>query len=259
MSQNKKSLETLFSELSLHAAADEYTEVLAAAQSILATRPADVKAQTAVAVANIRLSKFDDAVAALQSMPQPLSADNQYLLAYAYYKLNKTARTIQLLTDMPEAERASTKVRHLTAQSHYRNANYDAAANIYQTLVDEADVDADDYVELVANTLCAYAAGGQVDRAQKLLQAKSLPKTYDIAYNTACIFIEKHDYAAALTAVDTAIRLCRESLLADKFDEAEIESETAALNVQRAYIMQMMGQTDKAMDIYTHVLSSKTH
>ena len=47
--------------------------------------------------------------------------------------------------------------------------------------------------ELATNVLAAYAAAGQADRARTLLSQLRIPEdelTYEVAYNTACVWIE---------------------------------------------------------------------
>ncbi|RHY15751.1 hypothetical protein DYB36_005721 [Aphanomyces astaci] len=140
--------------------------------------------------------------------------------AYCHYKLKQVVeKALEVLSRIPEPK--SKSALHLEAQSHYRLNNFNDSIRIYESLLSNAHA-SDDTVELKTNLIAAYVAAGRGAE----LQTRALEV------------------------------LCRDSLAAEGYSAAEIDQEAAVIRVQEAYVAQLTGREEHALDIYRRVSKS---
>ncbi|RHZ10280.1 hypothetical protein DYB31_004418, partial [Aphanomyces astaci] len=139
--------------------------------------------------------------------------------AYCHYKLKQVEKALEVLSRIPEPK--SKSALHLEAQSHYRLNNFNDSIRIYESLLSNAHA-SDDTVELKTNLIAAYVAAGRGAE----LQTRALEV------------------------------LCQDSLAAEGYSAAEIEQEAAVIRVQEAYVAQLTGREEHALDIYRRVSKS---
>ncbi|CAB1455732.1 unnamed protein product [Pleuronectes platessa] len=91
------------------------------------------------------------------------------------------------------------------------------------------------------------------------LEDLGLPEsTYELCYNTACALIGQGQLVEAFNKLQQAEELCRVSLADDSdVTEEDIESELAVIHSQMAYIIQLQGRTDEALQLYNQVIKLK--
>ncbi|RHY62105.1 hypothetical protein DYB30_006607 [Aphanomyces astaci] len=139
--------------------------------------------------------------------------------AYCHYKLKQVEKALEVLSRIPEPK--SKSALHLEAQSHYRLNNFNDSIRIYESLLSNAHA-SDDTVELKTNLIAAYVAAGRGAE----LQTRALEV------------------------------LCQDSLAAEGYSAAEIDQEAAVIRVQEAYVAQLTGREEHALDIYRRVSKS---
>ncbi|CAG8799986.1 1206_t:CDS:2, partial [Racocetra fulgida] len=74
--------------------------------------------------------------------------------------------------------------------------------------------------------------------------------TYELAYNYACTYLGRKDFKKVEKLLITARNICRKSLTEDDYSEEEIEQELGTINVQLAYLYQLLGRITEAIDLY---------
>lgn len=231
---------------------EDWKATVAAADSILQSH-SDPDALKCKAIALLHLSDFKGALDALSAV----SGADAVLFekAYALYRSKEHAKVVELCQAIPESKR-SAGLWHVEAQACYRLGDFGRSIEIYERHLSSADVD----IELRTNLLAALVSSGQSERALSLFATWRLPVaelTYEAAYNAACAEIDAGDFAAAIRQLEMAEGLARSHLSADGLSAEEVEDEVAAILVQRAFVLQLQGHTDRANDLYKAVITAK--
>uniref|UniRef100_A0A8C8JLN5 Signal recognition particle subunit SRP72 n=1 Tax=Oncorhynchus tshawytscha TaxID=74940 RepID=A0A8C8JLN5_ONCTS len=82
--------------------------------------------------------------------------------------------------------------------------------------------------------------------------------TYELSYNAACTLIGRGQLTEALNKLQEAEELCRVFFSEDSdITEEDVESELAVIHSQMAYIMQLQGRTEEALQLYNQVIKLK--
>jgi len=140
----------------------------------------------------------------------------------------------------------------------YRLERFGECTRLYQQLIGAA---ADDFeAERHTNLAAAFAGAATVDPTSELVQAApGIAKgTYELSYNEACFELARGRVPAAIGALETATRLCRETLEEEgDLSEEDIEAELALIKVQLGVARQRNGEGSVAMELYTRVLKTK--
>uniref|UniRef100_A0A7N8WUD3 Signal recognition particle subunit SRP72 n=1 Tax=Mastacembelus armatus TaxID=205130 RepID=A0A7N8WUD3_9TELE len=137
----------------------------------------------------------------------------------------------------------------------YRLERYDACKSVYTDLIRNSQ---DEYEEERKTNLAAVvAAMSQWEKAPS--EDLGLPEsTYELCYNSSCSLIGQGQFTEAFNKLQQAEELCRVSLADDSdVTEEDIESELAVIHSQMAYIMQLQGRTDEALQLYNQVIKLK--
>uniref|UniRef100_A0A8C9Y006 Signal recognition particle subunit SRP72 n=1 Tax=Sander lucioperca TaxID=283035 RepID=A0A8C9Y006_SANLU len=171
-------------------------------------------------------------------------SDVAFEKAYCEYRLNRVDSALKTIEAAPEQ---TDKLKELE--------RYDDCKSVYTDLIRNSQ---DEYEEERKTNLAAVVASmSQWEEAP--LEDLGLPEsTYELCYNAACTLIGQGQLTEALNKLRQAEELCRVSLADDSdVTEEDIESELAVIHSQMAYIMQLQGRTDDALQLYNQVIKLK--
>lgn len=84
------------------------------------------------------------------------------------------------------------------------------------------------------------------------------PASYPGLFNLAYYHISKGDsLKEALDILQQATELCKSQMEQEGYDQDDIDKELLVIESQRAYVLQMLGQTAEAQQVYQKVLCAK--
>ena len=207
-------------ELHQSVEADDDEAALAASESILAESPTDGTAYECKCVALIKLSRYKEALEALDSKAN-LAPGREFERAYCLYMLNREAESLKTLED---GEPLSGRRAQLAAQIHYRLGNFEQAAELFRKA--EADLGGQSS-ETSINVLAALVSAGKADEALEFAGSLADSGQFEQQYNHACAFIENGSLAQAHRLLQRGTHLCRKTLTDDGYSEEEVEVELA--------------------------------
>ncbi|XP_061352959.1 uncharacterized protein LOC133297780 [Gastrolobium bilobum] len=238
-------LEDLFSTLNRHIQASAFDNAVKLTDQILAVAPGDEDALRCKVVALIKHERFDDALSAIQSSRTPPD-DFHFLKAYCLYKHNKLD---EALGSLKRQERSDESML-LESQILYRLGKMDACIDIYQKL-QKSKLDS-----LEINTVAALVMAGRSSEVPGMLDSLRVKATssYELAYNTACSLIERKKYTDAEQLLLSGRRIGQEILMEDNLADDEIEIELSPIAVQLAYVQQLLGRKQDAIEAYTDII-----
>eukprot|EP00164_Ancoracysta_twista_P005066 GFYU01006896.1.p1 GENE.GFYU01006896.1~~GFYU01006896.1.p1 ORF type:complete len:642 (+),score=248.21 GFYU01006896.1:58-1983(+) len=221
---------------------------------ILAIEPTEFEALHCKVLALVHSSKYDVALKVFDANPE-LKEKLASEYSYCLYRTG-SFEALKRVTSAHKSRDAPLGLRYLTAQAAYRLGDYEGATDLYRDIMDAESTDAHD---LKANYSAALIASGNAAEAlQELTKDQTaLKETFELSFNAACALLAAGNMKAAKKQIDTAMKICKESLSADDVPAEEIEDELAIMRVQLAYIEQLEGKTETAMEAYNTVIKSK--
>ncbi|KAE8808957.1 Signal recognition particle 72 kDa protein [Hordeum vulgare] len=252
------SVEDLFTALHRHIEAGEFPQAAKVADQVLAASPGDEDAVRCKVVAHIKSDATDKALAAIRAAER-LPIDLSYYKAYCYYRQNKLQEALDILNGQEE----TAAVLQLESQIYYRLGRMNDCMNSYEKL-QKFKVDS---IDLKINIIAALVAGGRASEVQAAMKAQKVDLTtralrdtrsFELAYNSACTLIENKKYSEAKEQLDLAKRIGKEELMVEDYAEDEIEYELAPVSAQLAYVQQLQGQTQEAMETYANMINKKS-
>ncbi|XP_015957826.1 uncharacterized protein LOC107481982 [Arachis duranensis] len=244
-SQPPPPLEDLFTTLDRHINSFSFDNAVKLADQILVVAPADEDALRCKIVALIKDDRLDLALSAIRSSRTHLP-DFDFLKAYCLYRQNKLNEALESL----KTQERTTETMLLEAQILYRLGKMDACLDIYQKLL-KSKID-----NLEINCVASLVMGGRSSEVQGLLDSLGVKATssFELAYNTACSLIERKKYTDAEQLLLSGRRIGQEVLMEDNLPDDEIESELAPLAVQLAYVQQLLGRKQDAIEAYIDII-----
>uniref|UniRef100_A0AAY5L8Z4 Signal recognition particle subunit SRP72 n=1 Tax=Esox lucius TaxID=8010 RepID=A0AAY5L8Z4_ESOLU len=139
--------------------------------------------------------------------------------------------------------------------SLYRMERYEECKAVYTDLIRNSQ---DEYEEERKTNLSAVVAAMSTWEKASPDDLGLSETTYELSYNAACTLIGQGKLTEALNKLQEAEELCRVSLSEDSdMTEEDIESELAVIHSQMAYVMQLQGRTDEALQLYNQVIKLK--
>ncbi|NWI98627.1 SRP72 protein, partial [Crypturellus undulatus] len=172
--------------------------------------------------------------------------------AYCEYRLNRiesALRTIQ------SASQQTDKLKELYGQVLYRLERYDDCLATYRDLIRNSQ---DEYEEERKTNLSAVVAAQSTWERVVPEDLGLREATYELCYNSACALIGQGKLNEAMKKLQKAEGLCRQSLSEDSdVTEEDIEAELAIIHGQMAYIMQLQGRTEDALQLYNQIIKLK--
>ncbi|XP_021745013.1 signal recognition particle subunit SRP72-like [Chenopodium quinoa] len=244
-SQPTIAIEDLFTSLNKFIGRSEYEQATKVAEQVLSSAPGDEDALRCKIVALIKADNIDEAFAVIQSS-QRLPIDLNFLKAYCLYRLNKLDEALESL----QSQERSTATMLLESQILYRLGRMDACLDIYQKL-QNLGIDS-----LEINFVAGLVGAGRSSEVKRVLEALKVKPTssFELAYNTACSLIETNKFVDAEQLLLSARRVGQESLMEDNWADDDIENELAPIAVQLAYVQQLLGNTQEAVQAYLDMI-----
>lgn len=215
---------------------------------LCAKAPDSVVVQRCRAYALLQMSRWKDA---LEVCEKTGDAELIFEKAYCLYRLNRFQEALDALKS--DDGDASRRMR-LEAQVRYRMADYEACAKMYEDLYEE---DREDF-GLLVNAAASHISGDNARQAMNILKDEEelLESTYAVCFNLACAMVEEGKLDEAEEMLIKAKDICVQELKEDEEvpeDEQETledHEELAAIQVQRALVLQRKGSVDEASAIY---------
>ncbi|XP_078440836.1 SRP72 RNA-binding domain-containing protein [Wolffia australiana] len=245
-------VEELFSTLQRHVKAMEFEKVAKVADQVLAASPGDEDALRCKIVALIKADSIDRALLCINTeAAKGSTADFGFYKAYCLYRQNKLNEALEALQSMEK----TAIILQLEAQILYRLGRMEACVEIYEKLR-KLKIDS---LDMKTNMIAALISAGRSPDVEKTMDALKIKpsSSFELAYNSACSLIEKKQYSDAERMLLSARRIGQETLMEDDILDDEMESELAPITVQLAYVQQLQGQTDEALQAYSDVVARK--
>ncbi|CAO2167313.1 unnamed protein product [Urochloa humidicola] len=252
------SVEDLFTSLHRHIQAGQPSQAAKVADQVLKAAPGDEDAVRCKVVAHIKDDKIDDALAAMRAAER-LPIDLSYYKAYCYYRQNKLQEALDLLRGQEE----TVAVLQLESQILYRLGRMNDCMDTFEKLK-KFKIDS---MDLKINIIAALVAAGRASEVQATMKALKVDLTtralrdarsFELTYNSACSLIENKKYSEAKEQLELAKRIGKEELMVEDYAEHDIEYELAPVSAQLAYVQQLQGQSQEAMQTYVYMINTKT-
>ncbi|KAG5029369.1 hypothetical protein JHK87_012883 [Glycine soja] len=245
-------LEDLFTTLNRHIQASAYDNAVRLTDQILAIAPGDEDALRCKVVALIKNDRVEDTLSAIRSSKKQLD-DFHFLkarqfsaFAYCLYRQNKLDEALESL----KRQESNDETMLLECQILYRLGKMDACLDIYRKL-QNSKID-----NMEINSVAALVMSGRSSEVQGMLDSLRVKATssFELAYNTACSLIARNEYTDAEQLLLSGRRIGQEVLMEDNLADDEIEIELSPIAVQLAYVQQLLGRKQDAIEAYTDVI-----
>ncbi|EHA8590602.1 putative signal recognition particle subunit SRP72 [Cocos nucifera] len=254
-------IEDLFSSLHSHVQNYEYEQAAKVADQVLAIAPGDEDAVRCKVVALIKSDAIDKALSAIQAF-KGLPIDLRFHKAYCLYRKNKLNEALELLDGLER----DPMVLQLESQILYRSGRMGACMESYEK-IQKFKIDS---IDLKTNIVAALISAGRATEVQGMMDALKVKasSSFELAYNSACSLIERKKYAEAEQQLLSArrrpplglthlslVRIGQEMLMDEDYADDEIEAELAPIAVQIAYVQQLLGRTQEAVETYVGIIN----
>ncbi|KAI5097681.1 signal recognition particle subunit SRP72, partial [Silurus meridionalis] len=262
MASGAGSVASLWTEVNRCGQNGDFTRALKAVNKILHENKDDVTALRCKIVCLIQTGGFKEALNVINTHTKSLTSVRFVLSvhsetigfekAYCEYRLNRVESALKTIEAIPEQ---TDKVKELYGQVLYRLERYTECESVYKDLIRNSQ---DEYEEERKTNLTAVqAARSTWEKATP--ENLGLPEsTYELCYNAACNLIGRGKLAQAMKKLQEAEELCRISLAEDSdMTEEDIDSELAVIHSQMAFVMQLQGRTEDALQLYNQVIKLK--
>ncbi|XP_052205313.1 uncharacterized protein LOC127810098 [Diospyros lotus] len=235
-------VEDLFTNLNRHIERSEFDQAVKVADQVLSISPNDEDAIRCKVVALIKADSIDEAFSTIESSRR-LAIDFSFLKAYCLYRQNKLNEALESL----KAQEGNSAAMMLQSQILFRLGKMDASLDIYQKL-QKSKIES-----LEINLIAGLVSAGRASEVQGVMEALRVKasSSFELAYNTACSLIERHNYTEAEQLLLSARRIGQETLMEENWADDDIEIELAPITVQLAYVQQFLGHAQEAIEAYT--------
>ncbi|KAL6475938.1 hypothetical protein MHYP_G00144370 [Metynnis hypsauchen] len=247
------SLAALWTEVNRCGQNGDFGRALKAVNKILHENKDDVTALHCKIVCLIQNGGFKEALNVINTHTKSLTSDMVgFEKAYCEYRLNRVDSALKTIEGISEQ---TDKLKELYGQVLYRLERYDECEAVYKDLIRNSQ---DEYEEERKTNLAAVLAARSTWE-NATAEDMGLPEsTYELCYNAACSLIGRGQLSQALKKLQEAEELCRMSLAEDSdMTEEDINAELAVIHSQMAYIMQLQGRTEDALQLYNQVIKLK--
>ncbi|PIA51387.1 hypothetical protein AQUCO_01100306v1 [Aquilegia coerulea] len=241
-------MEDLFTSLNRHIQNQNYEQAVKVSDQVLALSPGDVDAWRCKVVSLIKADNIDKALLTIQdSERKNRSIDFSFDKAYCLYRKNNLDEALESLKGKEE----TSATMLLESQILYRMGRMEACMDVYQKL-QKFKIES-----LEINVVAGLVTAGRASEVQGMMDVLNVKPTssFELAYNTACSFIEKTNYTDAEQYLLTARRIGQETLMEENWADDEIEIELAPITVQLAYVQQLLRHPQEAMETYLDVIN----
>ncbi|KFV57905.1 Signal recognition particle subunit SRP72, partial [Tyto alba] len=213
----------------------------------------DVTALQCKVVCLIQNGNFKEALGVINTHTKVLTSDIiAFEKAYCEYRLNRIENALKTIQS---ASQQTDKLKELYGQVLYRLERYDDCLAAYRDLIRNSQ---DEYEEERKTNLSAVVAAQSTWEKVMPEDLGLREATYELCYNSACALIGQGKLNEAMKKLQKAEELCRQSLSEDSdVTEEDIEGELAIIHGQMAYIMQLQGRTEEALQLYNQIIKLK--
>ncbi|KFP46744.1 Signal recognition particle subunit SRP72, partial [Cathartes aura] len=213
----------------------------------------DVTALQCKVVCLIQNGNFKEALGVINTHTKVLTSDViAFEKAYCEYRLNRIENALKTIQS---ASQQTDKLKELYGQVLYRLERYDDCLAAYRDLIRNSQ---DEYEEERKTNLSAVVAAQSTWEKVMPEDLGLREATYELCYNSACALIGQGKLNEAMKKLQKAEELCRQSLSEDSdVTEEDTEAELAIIHGQMAYIMQLQGRTEDALQLYNQIIKLK--
>jgi len=249
-----------------HIHQDAHGQVAKICRAVIQSHPTNLLWLRLLCCAMIHLSEFRPLLKVIESYSDRPSTHNALLFykLYALY-LMKSTETAQSVFDqnakridtLPAGERAAARYLHF--QILYRLGSYPAALDSLSVL--QKGDDRQEYATEIAinriSTLIAMNRSAEAVEQYQNSTDSDMATNCDFVFNVATAMVLSGHCGDALRFLMQSIPRCRKAMQddPDDFDEKEMESEIASLQLLSAYCMHSEGDTVGAAKLYETLLS----
>ncbi|XP_004085026.1 signal recognition particle subunit SRP72 [Oryzias latipes] len=252
MASGGPSVASLWTEVNRCGQNGDYTRALKALSKILQETRDDVTALHCKVVCLVQSGSFKEALNVMNTHSKVLGSDVVFEKAYCEYRLNRVESSLKTIESAPEQ---TDKLKELYGQVLYRMERYSECRSVYTDLIRNSQ---DEYEEERKTNLSAVVAAMSQWEQTPMEDLGLSEVTYELCYNAACALIGQGQLTEALSKLQQAEELCRASLAEDSdMTEEDVESELAVIHSQMAYVMQLQGRTEEALQLYNQVIKLK--
>ncbi|XP_078532638.1 signal recognition particle subunit SRP72 isoform X2 [Lissotriton helveticus] len=244
---------SIWSEVNRAGQSGDYTRALKSINKILQITKDDVTALHCKVVCLLQSGSFKEAMNVIHSHTKVLTSDViAFEKAYCEYRLNRIENALKTIENTSEQ---TDKLKELYGQVLYRLERYDECVAVYRDLIRNSQ---DDYEEERKTNLSAVVAAMSTWDKVTPDDLGLQDLTYELCYNAACTMIGQGRLDDAMKKLQQAEELCRQSLSEDAdVTEEDIAAELAIIHGQMAYIMQLQGRTEDALQLYNQIIKLK--
>ncbi|NWI57371.1 SRP72 protein, partial [Calyptomena viridis] len=231
----------------------DFARALKSVNKILQISKDDVTALQCKVVCLIQNGNFKEALGIINTHTKVLTSDIiAFEKAYCEYRLNRIESALKTIQG---ASQQTDKLKELYGQVLYRLERYDDCLAAYRDLIRNSQ---DEYEEERKTNLSAVVAAQSTWEKVVPEDLGLREATYELCYNSACALIGQGKLNEAMKKLQKAEELCRQSLSEDSdVTEEDIEAELAIIHGQMAYIMQLQGRTEDALQLYNQIIKLK--
>ncbi|XP_062430375.1 signal recognition particle subunit SRP72 [Rhea pennata] len=243
----------LWSEVNRCGQNGDFARALKSVNKILQISKDDVTALQCKVVCLIQNGSFKEALSVINTHTKVLTSDIiAFEKAYCEYRLNRIENALKTIQS---ASQQTDKLKELYGQVLYRLERYDDCLAAYRDLIRNSQ---DEYEEERKTNLSAVVAAQSTWERVVPEDLGLREATYELCYNSACTLIGQGKLNEAMKKLQKAEELCRQSLSEDSdVTEEDIEAELAIIHGQMAYIMQLQGRTEDALQLYNQIIKLK--
>ncbi|XP_064004660.1 signal recognition particle subunit SRP72 [Pogoniulus pusillus] len=243
----------LWSEVNRCGQNGDFARALKSVNKILQISKDDVTALQCKVVCLIQNGSFKEALSVINTHTKVLTSDViAFEKAYCEYRLNRIENALKTIQS---ASQQTDKLKELYGQVLYRLERYDDCLAAYRDLIRNSQ---DEYEEERKTNLSAVVAAQSTWEKVMPEDLGLREATYELCYNSACALIGQGKLNEAMKKLQKAEELCRQSLSEDSdVTEEDIEAELAIIHGQMAYIMQLQGRTEDALQLYNQIIKLK--
>uniref|UniRef100_A0A673XUB0 Signal recognition particle subunit SRP72 n=1 Tax=Salmo trutta TaxID=8032 RepID=A0A673XUB0_SALTR len=247
MSSGGGTVASLWTEVNRCGQNGDFTRALKAVNKILHEVKEDVTALHCKIVCLVQNCSFKEALNVMNTYSKVLGSELiVFEKAYCEYRLNRVESALKTIESVSEQ---TDKLKELYGQ------RYDECKAVYTDLIRNSQ---DEYEEERKTNLSAVVAAMSTWEKASPDDLGLSETTYELSYNAACTLIGRGQLTEALNKLQEAEELCRVFFSEDSdITEEDVESELAVIHSQMAYIMQLQGRTEEALQLYNQVIKLK--
>ncbi|SGZ51390.1 CIC11C00000000233 [Sungouiella intermedia] len=202
-------------------------------------------------VSLINTDKYYKALTLINEVPTEIHQEYPLEKAYVYYKTGNTD-LLKALYDTTVASSGLSEVllramKHVMAQSCYQNGEVTHALKLYHELISSNAIDSQ--IDLACNerAILSQVLFKTSSSQKPLLNLANADDSYDFIFNNALIELAKGNLAGSLDLLNSALDLCKTQNMDS--DPADLALELTPINLTIAYIYQVTGREQKAIDV----------